>query len=299
MNPIMRIAVIAAVFVVAVGIAFLAWRPTSNVAVPPSPSLAVPTIEGSWEVEFTREEMLAAGISDPAEDNNSNYGQFRLTLEGGRWALRQLAPVDRGGGVSTYTVDPAVAHLYAPRDGVTFDIPYVVTPTTLTFGPGGPVTFRVKSWTRATTELLPQSPTATGPLKFGIYDGPTLQVADLIAAVNADPTLTPEERTQVIDVFLGIRGHVTWRDSIELLEGQLFERQTIDGVTGLGSFGAYAFPTDQTLLYTEGGPGTRGTRFDLTISGETFTLHRTTPANDAADEFVTRTIFESGPFVLR
>ncbi|HET7182740.1 MAG TPA: hypothetical protein VFI15_10950, partial [Candidatus Limnocylindrales bacterium] len=28
MNPIMRIAVIAAVFVVAVGIAFLAWRPT-------------------------------------------------------------------------------------------------------------------------------------------------------------------------------------------------------------------------------------------------------------------------------
>jgi hypothetical protein len=191
-------------------------------------------------------------------------------------------------------------HLYAPRDGLTFDLPYTVTPTTLTFGSGGPVTFRVKAWTRAATELLPQSATAAGPLKYGTYDGPTLQVADLIAAANADKTLSPAERTQVIDVLFDIRGHTTWRDSIELLEGQLFERQTVDGVTGLGSSGTYSFPDDHTLRYIEGDTGGAvAVTFELTVTGDSFTLHRTTAALDAADEFVTRTIFESGPFVLR
>jgi hypothetical protein len=139
-----------------------------------------------------------------------------------------------------------------------------------------------------------------GPLAAGTYFGPALQVADIVAAVDADTTLTAADRTQVIDVLFAIRGKTTWQDSIEFRNGQMFERQTVDGVTAVGSFGRYSFPDDHTLVYTERINGSDVvTKFDLIVNGNSFTLHRTTPLSAAADEFVTRKIFESGPFTLR
>jgi hypothetical protein len=144
------------------------------------------------------------------------------------------------------------------------------------------------------------TPAMAGPLRVGRYWGPTLQVADIVARVNADPSLTPADRTQIIDVLFGFRGKQTWTDSLEFRGGELFERQTIDGATITGSSGRYSFPDDHTLVYTETINGAdSGMRFELTVNGNSFTLHRTTPAHGAADEFVTRVIFESGPFTLR
>jgi len=146
------------------------------------------------------------------------------------------------------------------------------------------------------------SPVMAGPIRAGTYVGPTLQVADIIARANADPTLSAADRTQVIDVLFDIRGKTTWTDSIEFRGGLLFERQTVDGVTAVGSSGRYAFPDDHTLIYTETRNGVdlpNPWRLDLTIEGNTFTLHRSAPVANPADDFVTRVIFESGPFTLR
>lgn len=164
-------------------------------------------------------------------------------------------------------------------------------------GAGGPAATASPSTT--VSAPTPTQPMA-GPLQMGTYVGPTLQVTDIVAMANADRTLSPADRTKIIDELLVIRGKSSWSASIELLEGKLTERQTVDGRTKPGSFGRYAFPDERTLVYTESINGNAVvTRFELTIDGDSFRLHRLTPAGDAADEFVTRIIFESGPFVLR
>lgn len=160
MNPVTRIAVVAAALAVAVGVAFVAFRPATQIGPPATPTPAPPTVEGTWDVTYTRQEMLEAGIADSGEDNPGNYGHFHLTFQAGWWRLVKLDQAQSGGGTATYTVDPAVVHLYAPDDDTTFDLPYTVTATTLTFGRGGPVGFRVKPWTRVPTEAITATPAA-------------------------------------------------------------------------------------------------------------------------------------------
>jgi hypothetical protein len=167
-------------------------------------------------------------------------------------------------------------------------------------GPGGPPS---PSPSALATPSAPPSPSAgplmAGPLVAGTYIGPTLQVADIVAAVNADTTLTPADRTQVIDGFLGIRGKSTFSVIIDLRAGQMTETEVVDGVRVVGSRGRYAFPDAQTLVYTENNEEAFVMRFELAIDGESFTLHRTSAMPTAADEAVTRILFESGPFTLR
>jgi hypothetical protein len=168
---------------------------------------------------------------------------------------------------------------------------YLITPR---FGPGGPA---------PTASPVPATPAPTrlmaGPLEIGRYVGPTLQVADIVAAVNADASLTPAQRTRIIDVLMEIRDKSTWTPAIELRGGQLTQRHTVDGVTQIGSAGRYAFPDDRTLVYTVSSNGADAViRFQLMIEGDSFTLRRTTPAVDAEDEFAADAVFESGPFRL-
>jgi hypothetical protein len=297
MNPMTRIATALVVVALALGGVYLVFRPASDIGPPATASPGPPTIEGTWDVLYTREEMLAAGISDSGEDNPGNYGHFRLTFEAGRWRMIKIGYAS-GGGVSTYTAGDGIAHLYSPDDDVTFDIPYTVTATSLTFGRGGPVGFRVKPWTRITTEPMPTA--VAGPLKEGIYDGPTLQVADIVAAVNADARLTSADRTQIINDLFEVKDQTTWSASIDLHGGVLTQRQAVDGAIQVGSFGRYAFPDDHTLVYTERIDNIDVvTVFELTVNGDSFTLHRTTPTENAIDEFVSGVLFESGPFVSR
>ena len=139
-----------------------------------------------------------------------------------------------------------------------------------------------------------------GPLEIGFYDGPILRVADIVADLNADTTLTPADRTSILDVVMAIRDKSTYQISLEFRGGSLTQRETVDGNTIIGSFGRYSFPDDQTLVYTEtiaGNPVV--TAFELTIDGDSFTLRRTTPDHSAADAFVVDHIFEAGPFTLR
>ena len=151
----------------------------------------------------------------------------------------------------------------------------------------------------APASLAPTRLTA-GPLETGFYDGPVLQVADIVAELNADTTLTEADRNSILDTVMAIRGKATYQISLEFRGGTMTERETVDGNTIIGSFCRYSFPDDQTLVCTEtiaNEPVV--TEFELTIDGNSFTLRRTTPDRSLADAFVVDHIFESGPFTLR
>ncbi|HEX8025860.1 MAG TPA: hypothetical protein VF484_06635, partial [Candidatus Limnocylindrales bacterium] len=142
MQPIARFATLAVVLALAIGGAFLAWRATL-----PAVGHPAPTVEGTWEVSFTHAEMLAAGLVDSQEDDPSNYGHFWLTFRNG---TQQVVQLGAPGVVTTgsYTVTAAAISIVSPADSATFVMPITVTETTLTFGRGGPVTYRVKPWAR-------------------------------------------------------------------------------------------------------------------------------------------------------
>lgn len=170
-------------------------------------------------------------------------------------------------------------------------------------GPGSQSTPRPTSQSTSVPTVVPSptpSPPTAGPLQIGTYFGPILQVADLVADMNADTTLTQADRDAILDDIWGIRGKTTFQISIQFYDGVMTEREIIDDATILGSFGTYVFVDDHTLVYTETIGGDHvATVFELTIDGDSFTLHRTTGGYGAADDFVVDRIFESGPFVLR
>lgn len=141
MNPIIRIALAALVAALALGGVYLALRPTSDVGPPAT------TIEGTWETEFTREEMLAAGIADSAEDNPENWGHFILSIHRGRFGSIQLSGPMIVSPIAEYRVEGNTLTATSP-DGSAFDWTFTVTQTTVTFGGDGPVFLRVAPWTR-------------------------------------------------------------------------------------------------------------------------------------------------------
>ncbi len=59
----------------------------------------------------------------------------------------QLSDPKTGGSAGTYVVRDNT-YTATTLAGETFSWPFTVTATTLTFGEGGPVTLRVKPWTR-------------------------------------------------------------------------------------------------------------------------------------------------------
>ena len=144
MNPVIRLAAIGLIAIVAVAAAFSILRlPGSPVGAPAS---APPSIEGTWQVAISHAEMLAAGLVDAEEDNTGNWGPFSLSIHAGTYQLVHLSsPQATDSG--TYRLVNGVFTMTTSLNEV-FSYPYTVTETELTFGPGGPVTMRVKPWTR-------------------------------------------------------------------------------------------------------------------------------------------------------
>jgi hypothetical protein len=144
MNPMIRLATIATVAVVAVaGAVYLLRLPVSQFG---GRTAGPASVEGTWDVSFTREEMLAAGITDSTEDNPANYGHFKLDLHGGQFQLIQLTD-PKATTAGDYAVSGStLTFTFLSREP--FQMPYMVSDTTLTIGRGGPVTLHVKPWTR-------------------------------------------------------------------------------------------------------------------------------------------------------
>ena len=195
MNPAIRIAAAAIVIAaVALGGVYLALRNTAQVGPP------TPTIEGTWETQFTRDQMLGAGIGDSAEDNSANYGHFVWSLQGGIWFRLQLdGPAINSQG--TYQLDAGELSMTEPPRTLggrtperTWAAPYTASATTLTLGNGSPVTYRVAPWTRVSA-VVSTSPSA---LTLEAYRSAWKTICQ--AATNA-PALPHEELWGVDRLF--------------------------------------------------------------------------------------------------
>lgn len=179
MNPIIRIAAAALVVALFVGGAIVAFRLTASIGPP------APTIEGTWETQSTRAEMLAAGIEDSGEDNPENWGHFVVTIQQGHFGSIQLSGPMSVGPSAVYAVHGSTVTVTYP-DGVAFDWTFAVTETTLTFGGDGPVYLRAKPWTRVGSSTAPSGERLT----LGPYRSAWKAICE--AAVNASPVAHEE-----------------------------------------------------------------------------------------------------------
>lgn len=297
MNPLARVAVLLTL--VALGAAgaiyFLGFA-----SGPPRPSPTVPStsIEGTWDADFTRAEMLAAGIVE-GEDDPENYGHFRLSFADGTWDLiREGLPSNAAPG--TYTVDGGVITIAPSGESVTFSMPITVTATTLAFGPGGPVPFRVEPWVRIGGPGETGLP-ALSPLAQGTYVA-DIPVAGILSALDAETTLSAADKTAVIDDILGIRGATTLNMELTVGRGTFNFGQGVDGGQIAPSIErAWALTTidAQTVgLSADGGP-VGSWRVIRTGDGLGFTLVRLTEAPSTVEAFVSGVLFDSVPYRLK
>jgi TRAP-type C4-dicarboxylate transport system substrate-binding protein len=111
----------------------------------PTKTTTVTPLDGTWEVSFTREELLAAGIADPGEDIPENYGHFTLTFDRGDYvgANTTVNVSDSG----TYVVDGSTLTLKV-TNGEVWSMIWSVYRGQLTLKGGIPASLRVKPWSR-------------------------------------------------------------------------------------------------------------------------------------------------------
>jgi TRAP-type C4-dicarboxylate transport system substrate-binding protein len=108
----------------------------------------VTPLDGTWEVSYTREELLAAG-ADPSEDIPENYGHFTLKFH--RGDFEGTASVPSGSSSGTYYVDGNALTLYPTAGcciGEVFTLTWSVYRDQLTFTGDIPTGLRVKPYTR-------------------------------------------------------------------------------------------------------------------------------------------------------
>jgi hypothetical protein len=146
------------------------------------------------------------------------------------------------------------------------------------------------------------SPSHTSaPIQEGTYVGPTLRVANIVASINANPTLSDAERRDVLENVLGVGDGQTFVVSIEILSLQAqfpdnrtwIVRHTVDGVTRVDVATGCHFENDRLVV---GGFFLAIEAFDVTTAGEAFTLSVMHASSTPADKAAAQIMFESGPF---
>jgi branched-chain amino acid transport system substrate-binding protein len=117
-------------------------------------TIAATPLDGGWEVNFTRAELLAR-TTDPGEDSPGNYGHLTLEFNGGDFRL--TAP-DGSVGAGTYVVTGNLITFYrtdAGGPGEIWTYTWSIHRNALTFAKGGPglhpTPFIVKPWSRVST----------------------------------------------------------------------------------------------------------------------------------------------------
>jgi hypothetical protein len=141
---------------------------------------------------------------------------------------------------------------------------------------------------------------AAGPIQDGTYVGPTLRVADIVASINTNPTLSDLERRHVLDDVLGVGDGQTFFVSIDIRAqptlpgtGQWIVRHTVDGAERADIATGCHFENDRLVV---GGFFLAIEAFDVTTAGEAFTLSVVHASSTPADEAAAQIMFESGPF---
>jgi hypothetical protein len=132
----------------------------------------------------------------------------------------------------------------------------------------------------------------------GSYKAASMQVADVIALINADTKLSAAQKTDIIESAFVIKGHTTFAVSLDLHGGQWTETQFVDGVGEVGQRATYAFPDQHTVVIEEQCCGISA--FQVTLGERSFTLKvaSTQGPTDEEGALIGRILFESSPFTL-
>jgi len=114
----------------------------------PTKTTAVTPLDGTWEVSFTREELLAAS-TDPGEDIPANYGHFTLKFDRGDF---EITAATAGGSESgTYLLNGNTLTITVTGGccpGEVWSMVWSIYRDQLTLKGGIPTPLRVKPWTR-------------------------------------------------------------------------------------------------------------------------------------------------------
>jgi hypothetical protein len=132
------------------------------------------------------------------------------------------------------------------------------------------------------------------PIADGTYVTPSIKVSDILAVIEADEALNAAQRTELIDVSLGIRGRETFVVSLVLQNGQWTQHQAVDGVDLIGSRATYSFLDADTLIVRDQ-VGLGG--FQITQVEDGFRLKALSPEPTEQDALTVRILFESAPFI--
>jgi hypothetical protein len=193
------------------------------------------------------------------------------------WRLPKMTPITRLAGAAAVGILAVGITLFALRPASNVG----VTPPTTAPAPSSPSPSPV--------------PSGRPPIAEGTYATGPIKVADIVALINADASLTPAQRTHLIDVSFGIKDHTTFSVSIDLRNGQYTQHQSVDGVDAVGSGGTYSFLDANTLIFRESSSGLAG--FQITQIANGFSLKRLDAAANAEDVIATKILLESGPFI--
>jgi hypothetical protein len=143
----------------------------------------------------------------------------------------------------------------------------------------------------------PGSAAPAGAIPDGTYVSGTVQVADMVATVNADKQLTAAQLAQINKDF-EFGDHRTSVIKIDLHGGRWTQSGSYDGSPfQVGSRATYASPDASTVVIQEQCCGL--TTFQVTMTGTTFTLKRLSGTqNTELDKVEGHILFEETPFTL-
>lgn len=164
-------------------------------------------------------------------------------------------------------------------------------------GTGSPAT---PGATTSSSAVPSASPTPiTPPIADGSY-AVDLPVAGILAALDADTTLSAASRTAIIDDVLVIRGKTTLNLRITVLEGQFTLQQGTDGAPLLPSTPWGMTTIDARTVQFTNIPTTVSTQRYEVVPGPqpgSFTLRPISGAGSAVETFVREILFSTAPFV--
>jgi hypothetical protein len=144
---------------------------------------------------------------------------------------------------------------------------------------------------------LPTPTSMVSPIADDIYAAAPMNVADILARLGAETTLTADEKTAIQEDVLGGLDGTTFLVELEI-DGPVFRFWY--GRDDEVLFGEPAWSMsvlDADTIEVDRGEGT--TTFDVTTEGESFSLRATTDAPSPVEAFVRSVLFETSPFSPR
>jgi hypothetical protein len=145
----------------------------------------------------------------------------------------------------------------------------------------------------------PASPTAPpSPIPDGTY-AVDLPVADILARLDREPTLTSEEKQSIVEEILSIEGATTLNLEIVVAEGQFTLKQGTDGSAKVSNKPwRMSVIDDHTVEFNavDGPVNSRNEVVPGTIPGS-FTLQPLSAPDGSVQAFVARTLFQTAPFI--